>query len=89
MRDETILILDRTDLTVGSRFRTTDLINITSFRVRPEYLNRFPIVLFMDENGNTKILKNRYGQPLFNPTEPTNNTVSKYGFIKDTTFSEK
>lgn len=61
MKEETTLILWREDLNPRSSNKSFNDINYNDFTVSWEFCIKQPIVLFMDNDGKTKMLKNRYG----------------------------
>lgn len=61
MRKEETLILDRDDLINSSRDKTIADINFMDFKISLKPAREVNIVLFMDDNGESKVLKNRYG----------------------------
>lgn len=60
MRKEEVLILGREDVVETSRGKDILLINFTDFKGLKIFL-REALVIFIDDNGHTKIIKNRYG----------------------------
>jgi hypothetical protein len=61
MRKEEILILEREDMIETKNSKSILLIDFTDFKISVKPLQENEIVLFIDNNGQTKILKNRYG----------------------------
>ena len=62
MRTEQTLILGREDLTKSSADKSILLLEMSDFNCGNEPLQTNGIVLFIDgDNGQTKIIKNRYG----------------------------
>ena len=55
------MVLLRYDLTRDKRNNPLNLISIYDFTVSMEKLDTASIVVFVDNNGSAKILKNRYG----------------------------
>jgi hypothetical protein len=56
-----VIIYERIDLIVHSKNKDISEIKYCDFRISNEIFNKASIVLFVDDNGRTKILKNRYG----------------------------
>lgn len=61
MREETILILEREDLKEMSIGRDLFRLTFLDTKISEKVMRNNGIILFIDENGETKILKNRYG----------------------------
>ena len=61
MKKETVLILERQDLLRMYQGLGIENVELTHFKGSREPMNTSPIVLFIDDNGYTKILKNRHG----------------------------
>ena len=62
MRVDEALILERTDLLVESNKKVIEDITHRDFELSTIKLtSKFHVVLFVDENGRTKIIKNRFG----------------------------
>lgn len=61
MREETILILEREDLKEMSIGRDLFRLTFLDTKISEKVMRNNGIILFIDENGDTKILKNRYG----------------------------
>lgn len=61
MIEEKILILEREDLIIGSEKKHIKDIKFYDFKNSIEKLNTSSVVLFIDEDGTTRILKNRWG----------------------------
>jgi hypothetical protein len=62
MRKEEILILDREDLIISNHNKSFQDIIFQDFKISIEKLYNVGIILFLDADGQTKILKNRYGK---------------------------
>ena len=61
MRKEEALVLGREDMIEAEIGKPIHLIDFTDFRISHTHFQQ-SIVLFIDDNGQTKILKNRYGE---------------------------
>jgi len=61
MKKEEILILEREDLFEEKQDKSIVLIDFTDFKISTKAIQVNGIILFIDENGKTKILQNRYG----------------------------
>jgi len=61
MRKEETLIVGREDLIDNSKSKDILLINFTDFNSSMNPFQNNNIVLFIDDNGETKIMKNRFG----------------------------
>lgn len=57
---EGTLIIRRTDLNINGRRKSTYNIEILDISGSMRDIERTPIVLFLDSDGTTKTLKNRY-----------------------------
>ena len=61
MRTETVLILERQDMRLDSKSKSAE--EITRYDIKEfQKFNTANLVLFLDENGDCKILKSRYGK---------------------------
>jgi hypothetical protein len=61
MRKEEALILGREDMIETKNGKTILLIDFTDFKISVKPFQENVIILFIDDNGQTKIIKNRYG----------------------------
>ena len=61
MRKEETLILERDDMIETHQGKDILLIDFTDFKISVRPLQENGIILFIDNNGDTKILKNRFG----------------------------
>lgn len=61
MRKEETLILGREDMIETHKGKNILLIDFTDFKISVRPLKENGIILFIDNNGDTKILKNRFG----------------------------
>lgn len=61
MRKEETLILEREDMIKTRQGKDILLIGFTDFKISVRPFHENGIVLFIDNNGDTKILKNRFG----------------------------
>ena len=61
MRKEVTLILGREDMIKTKNGKNILLIDFTDFEISVKPFQDNGIILFIDDNGQTKILKNRYG----------------------------
>jgi len=61
MRKEVTLILGREDMIETKNGKNILLIDFTDFEISVNPFQENGIILFIDDNGQTKILKNRYG----------------------------
>jgi hypothetical protein len=61
MRKEEVLILGREDMIETKNGKTILLIDFTDFKISVKPFQENGIILFIDDNGQTKIIKNRYG----------------------------
>jgi hypothetical protein len=61
MRKEVTLILGREDMIKTKNGKNILLIDFTDFEISVKPFQENGIILFIDDNGQTKILKNRYG----------------------------
>ena len=61
MRKEEILILSREDMSDNENSKDITLIDFTDFKISTKHFKENGIISFIDNNGQTKILKNRYG----------------------------
>lgn len=56
-----IIILDRTDLTIHNNNKNFSEIEYYDFRISDLRCLSCSVIFFVDNDGRTKILKNRYG----------------------------
>ena len=61
MRKEETLILEREDMIERNQGKDILLIDFTDFKISVRPFQENGIILFIDDNGDTKILKNRFG----------------------------
>jgi hypothetical protein len=61
MRKEETLILGREDMIETYQRKDIILIGFTDFKISVKPFQENGIILFIDDNGDTKILKNRFG----------------------------
>jgi hypothetical protein len=61
MRKEEVLILGIEDMIDSHKGKDILLIDFTHFKISVKPFRVNGIILFIDENGHTKIIKNRYG----------------------------
>jgi hypothetical protein len=61
MRKEETLILGREDMFEENQGKYILLIDFTDFKISVKPFQENGIILFIDNNGDTKILKNRFG----------------------------
>lgn len=61
MFKEPTLILRKGDLIERSHDKTIDEVEFTDFMCSYVQIAEEKIILYIDENGNTRILKNQYG----------------------------
>ena len=61
MRKEETLILEREDMIETHQGKDILLIGFTDFKISVRPFHENGIILFIDNNGDTKILKNRFG----------------------------
>lgn len=61
MRKEETLILGREDMIETQKGKDILLIDFTDFKISKRHFQANGIILFIDNNGKTKILKNRFG----------------------------
>lgn len=61
MRKEETLILGREDMIENYQGKDILLIDFTDFKISVNKTLENGIILFIDDNGDTKILKNRFG----------------------------
>jgi hypothetical protein len=61
MRKEETLILGREDMIETKNGKSILLIDFTDFKISVKPFQENGIILFIDDNGQTKIIKNRYG----------------------------
>jgi hypothetical protein len=61
MKKEVTLILGREDMIETKNGKNILLIDFTDFKISVKPFQENGIILFIDDNGQTKILKNRYG----------------------------
>ena len=61
MRKEETLILGREDMIEHNQGKDIRIIDFTDFEISVKPLQENGIILFIDNNGDTKILKNRFG----------------------------
>jgi hypothetical protein len=61
MRKEEILILGREDMFEVNKGKDILSIYFTDFKISGKHYQDNGIILFIDDNGDTKILKNRFG----------------------------
>jgi hypothetical protein len=61
MREERVLILERTDLLDSFKDKKFSLIDFNDFSLSFQRMLSYPLILFIDNNGETRILKNRFG----------------------------
>ncbi|MDD4000215.1 MAG: hypothetical protein PHX62_04905 [Bacilli bacterium] len=61
MRYENTLILERDDLNINGYRKPINKINVKDISISIEPILKSSLVLFIDNNGDTIILKNRWG----------------------------
>ena len=61
MRSESVLILYRTDLFLAYRLQKYEDVDYSSFKTDDFYLTH-SVVIFIEDDGRTKIIKNRFGK---------------------------
>jgi len=61
MRKEETLILEREDMIENNQGKDIRIIDFTDFKISVKPFQENGIILFIDNNGDTKILKNRFG----------------------------
>lgn len=61
MRKEETLILGREDMTELNQGKNILLVDFNDFKISIKPFHENGIILFIDDNGDTKILKNRFG----------------------------
>ncbi len=61
MRTEQTLILERTELKQHAIGKDINLISLEDFKISNKLFQTYTIILFIDNNGETRILKNRFG----------------------------
>ncbi len=61
MRKEETLILKREDMIESNQGKDILLVDFTDFKISVKTFQENEIILFIDNNGYTKILKNRFG----------------------------
>lgn len=61
MKKEETLILGREDMIERNQGKNILLIDFTDFKISVKPFQENGIILFIDNNGDTKILKNRFG----------------------------
>jgi hypothetical protein len=61
MRTEQTLILERTELKQHAIGKDINLISFIDFKISDQLFLTHTIILFIDNNGETRILKNRFG----------------------------
>jgi hypothetical protein len=61
MRKEETLILSREDMIAAVSDKDVQHINCSDFKIDSNLFQKSSIVLFIDDNNQSKILKNRYG----------------------------
>jgi len=61
MRKEETLILGREDMIENNQGKDIRIIDFTDFEISAKPFQENGIILFIDNNGDTKILKNRFG----------------------------
>jgi hypothetical protein len=61
MRKEETLILGREDMIETENGKDIRIIDFIDFKISIKPFQENGIILFIDDNGQTKILKNRYG----------------------------
>lgn len=61
MRKEEILIIGREDMIESKICKDIFFIDFTDFKISLKPLKESGFILFIDDNGDTKILKNRCG----------------------------
>ena len=61
MRKEETLILGREDMIESNQGKDILLVDFTDFKISVKPFQENGIILFIDNNGDTKILKNRFG----------------------------
>jgi len=61
MREERVLILERTDLFDCFKDKKISLIDFSDFVISFNLTCEQSLILFIDDNGETRILKNRFG----------------------------
>ena len=62
------IILQRSDLSKSCQTDVFEYINLNSFFISRDIIHKSEIILFMDELGNTKMLKNKFGKSTFSNT---------------------
>ena len=60
-RTATTLILYRSSLTLGSKLLPINDIQFFNFKMTKEDMMKYAIVMFVDNDNTTKIIKNKYG----------------------------
>lgn len=55
------VILFRSDLLEGDKDLSIDCIGYHNFKIEISMTQLSPLLIFVDDNGNTKIIKNRFG----------------------------
>lgn len=60
MRKEETLILGREDMIENNQGKNICFIDVTDFKISLKLLQENGIVLFIDDDGDTLILKNRF-----------------------------
>ena len=61
MREDKVLILERSDLLDMFKDKDFSLIDFSDFSLSYQRMYEQSLILFIDDNGETKILKNRLG----------------------------
>ncbi|MCK9415964.1 hypothetical protein M0Q97_04820 [Candidatus Dojkabacteria bacterium] len=61
MTKEEVIILNRNDLTIHNNNKEFSEIKYDDFRIPNEFFYKANIILFIDTDSRTKILKNRFG----------------------------
>jgi hypothetical protein len=61
MRTEQTLILERTEVKQHAIGKDINLISLEDFNMSFKPFQTYTIILFIDNNGETRILKNRFG----------------------------
>lgn len=60
-RTATTLILYRSSLAIGSKQLSINDIQFFHFKMTLSEMHKYDIVMFIDNNNTTKIIKNKYG----------------------------
>lgn len=61
---KTIMVLKRIDLQLRERYRNIEDVNLSCFRgaISRHHIFTMHQIIFLDDNGFVKVLKNRYGR---------------------------